>query len=373
MSKRLIVCCDGTGNEINDIESNVLKFSRILSRGSDQITFYDPGVGTISDGGAIGNTLAKTKSVLGLALGIGLDRNILEAYKFLVDNYEDGDEIYLFGFSRGGYTVRVLAGFLHLVGLLDPHQKHLCEFAFRTYRKGHQNKDYDPIKRYHEILGTRRISIRFMGCWDTVASIFVFRLDRLFFPWKEILPFTKSNPSVEAFRHAMAIDEKRRFYRLLKWEEGQQYSWHSHNEQVTHKPQDVKQLWFSGVHSDVGGGYPELENGAAKFALEWMVEESREHNLNFSENLVNANADLHDSINIAWKLLEWLPKWTRYKEWPKRKSIGCLYLPRSEPRVIQENAQIHPSVYARRNYSNETGESYEPENLKQARLWPKPE
>ncbi len=110
MPKSIIICCDGTGNEIKENESNVLKFYRLLLKNKKQVVFYDPGVGTISNSGAWSTFKSKSKGVLGLVTGFGLDKNVLDAYRFLIRNYEDGDDIYLFGFSRGAYTVRVLAG-----------------------------------------------------------------------------------------------------------------------------------------------------------------------------------------------------------------------------------------------------------------------
>ena len=118
MPRRIVICCDGTGNEIKQNESNVLKFYRVLKESDDQIGFYDPGVGTISNSGAWARWKNKAKGVFGLATGYGLDGNVLDAYRFLLRHYEDGDQIYLLGFSRGAHTVRVLAGFINMVGLL---------------------------------------------------------------------------------------------------------------------------------------------------------------------------------------------------------------------------------------------------------------
>ena len=126
--RRLIVCCDGTGNEIKENQSNVLKFYRCLKKDiPEQIAFYDTGIGTISNSGAWAAFKNKAKGVFGLATGYGLDDNILDAYRFLIEHHQDGDEIYLFGFSRGAYTVRVLAGLINLVGIPHNNQRHLAE------------------------------------------------------------------------------------------------------------------------------------------------------------------------------------------------------------------------------------------------------
>ena len=120
MPKSIVVCCDGTGNEIKEHQSNVLKFYRILEKDENQVVYYDPGVGTISNSGAWAVFKNKAKGVFGLITGYGLDDNVLEAYRFIIKHYQDGDRIYLFGFSRGAYTIRVLAGFMRLIGLSIP-------------------------------------------------------------------------------------------------------------------------------------------------------------------------------------------------------------------------------------------------------------
>ncbi len=120
MARKLIVCLDGTGNEIGPNISNVLKLYRMIERGPGQLVYYDPGVGTIGQPNWWSQLKEKIRSVLGLVLGLGLDDNILDAYSWLCRNYAPGDEIFLFGFSRGAYTARVLAGFTYLIGLLRP-------------------------------------------------------------------------------------------------------------------------------------------------------------------------------------------------------------------------------------------------------------
>lgn len=122
--KNVVVCCDGTGNEISENISNVLKLYRTVRKTGktepQQVVFYDPGVGTLARPNPWTKLKQDTVTVLGLAAGYGLDENVLRAYTFLINHYEDGDDIFLFGFSRGAYTVRVLAGLIHKVGLLSP-------------------------------------------------------------------------------------------------------------------------------------------------------------------------------------------------------------------------------------------------------------
>ncbi len=135
--RNIVICCDGTGNEINENISNVLKLYRCLRKTAKtqprQLVFYDPGVGTLAQPDTWHRIKADIDLVLGLATGYGLDDNVLAAYAFLVTHYEPGDQIYLFGFSRGAYTVRVLAGLIHKVGLISPLQVNLAGSGLTAY------------------------------------------------------------------------------------------------------------------------------------------------------------------------------------------------------------------------------------------------
>ena len=133
--KNVVICCDGTGNEISENISNVLKFYRCLRKTPKtepfQAVFYDPGVGTLGRPDPWRKLKQDFIAILGLATGYGLDDNVLAAYEFLIRNYEEGDHIYLFGFSRGAYTVRVLAGLIHKIGLISPQQSNSQAQALR--------------------------------------------------------------------------------------------------------------------------------------------------------------------------------------------------------------------------------------------------
>lgn len=381
MPKNIIICCDGTGNEIKENQSNVLKFFRVLKKSDTQIAYYDPGVGTIGNSDPWSRFKHKAKGVFGLVTGYGLDENVLDAYKFLIRNYQPDDKIYLLGFSRGAYTVRVLAGFINMTGLLAPEQENLSQYALTAYKQASEKDDFQIAWRFQEVTAARRVTIRFMGCWDTVGSVIVPRPDRFYLPSLEELPFTRKNSCVQVFRQALAIDERRRMFRITRWEEPQLFKFNPFVKDADASPQDIKQRWFSGVHSDIGGGYPEAQSGAAKLPLRWMVEQAREHDVVFRERMVDrlvcgnnpknssrnyvtpdANADLHDSMNFAWRILEWLPKRAKRKEWPARRSFAGFYLPRSEPRIIEQNATIDASVRDRAQYTS-GGEPYFPENL----------
>jgi len=377
MAKNIVICCDGTGNEIEEDLSNVLKLFRLVSKNENQLVFYDPGIGTIGSSDPWSRLKSNALGVLGLITGYGLDENVLDAYKFLLENYENGDRIYLFGFSRGAYTIRVLAGFLRLIGLLQHPQRNLCDYALTAYKKAAEKDDFQIAWRFERVASTRRVPIKFMGVWDTVSSVIVPRPDRLYLPSLQELPYTKTNSYVEVFRQAIAIDERRRMFRINRWTEPQPFKPNPFDS-GSGAPQDIKQVWFAGVHSDVGGGYPEAESGLAKFPLQWMIDEAVVHGLEISTTMYNHlvlgharkggsrsyvepdfKAKLHNSMSWGWRLLEVIPKRKSRREWPRRTALLGWYLPFGEPRLVEDGALIHQSVFDRVN----ADKTYRPVNL----------
>ncbi|MBX3521603.1 MAG: DUF2235 domain-containing protein [Xanthobacteraceae bacterium] len=390
--KRLAVLCDGTGNEISENISNVLKLYRVLRKTEKteprQLVYYDSGVGTLAQPNPWRRLLQDAQSVFGLATGYGLDENVLDAYKFLAKNYQEDDEIYLFGFSRGAHTVRVLAALIHKVGLLSIEQCNLCGAALTAYKQfgvDLEQKDGsdtssrdDKAAQFARIASTRWPTIKFLGVWDTVASVITPRPDRLYIPSLQSLAFTLENPSVENFRQAIAIDERRRMFRLEPWKEGQEFHTNRFSKTNNSKKQNCIQVWFAGVHADIGGGYPENESAMSKYPLLWMIEEAQKSGLDVNTATVNqlawgiprkgspfeyvapsVNGDLHDSMNLVWRALEILPKNAKYREWPTRDISLGFYWPLCEPRAIAEGALIHESVFLRMS----AVESYRPKNL----------
>jgi uncharacterized protein (DUF2235 family) len=282
--KNIAVCCDGTGNEISENISNVLKLYRMLRKTGrtepPQVVFYDPGVGTLARPDPWTKLRQDAVTILGLATGYGLDDNVLTAYRFLIDAYEEGDQIFLFGFSRGAYTVRVLAGLIHRVGLLAPQQRNLAGAALTAYKQlracdrqedfesdigqeadegdeaeppAPKTKD-DRASQFARIVSARWPTIRFMGVWDTVASVIVPRPDRYYAFSLQTLASTRLNPSVRVFRQAIAIDERRRMFRLDPWTTPQNFMHNRFSRTNNSEPQDILQVWFAGVHADIGGG-----------------------------------------------------------------------------------------------------------------------
>jgi uncharacterized protein (DUF2235 family) len=369
MTKNIVVCCDGTGNQIERNLSSVLKLFRMCRKNEEQRVYYGAGIGTIGSSDAWARARQNAKSVFGLATGYGLDDDILGAYGYICQHYVAGDNIFLFGFSRGAYTVRIVAGIVHLIGLLPPDQLNVASYALRCYKQASEQNDFSIAWQFSKVTGGRTVPIRFLGVWDTVASVIVPRRDRLV-PQLLTLPYTRTNPSVETFRHAMAIDERRRMFRLNKWAQPQDFIANPFARSPQPVPQDIKQVWFAGVHADVGGGYPEEESGLSKFPLDWMVQEAVEKGLKVnaavrrhiglgrarigSKTLFvkpEATAALHSSLSWGWQPLEWLPKSARWREWPRRTFLG-FYLPHGEPRLIQREGVrpvLHQSVVDRWN------------------------
>ena len=348
MPKNIIICCDGTGNEFGRSNSNVVKLYGIVDRiPNHQIAYYDPGVGTTKSPGIGLSIKANARKLLGLVTGYGLYDNVYEAYSYLMENYEDGDKVFLFGFSRGAYTVRVLAGFLFFTGLLEKGCQNLIPYAFNIYSQ--KKPDFDKGFRFKARF-SRTCKIEFMGIWDTVSSVGYFGNWRTF-------PYTANNKLIKTIRHAIAIDERRAYYT--------QNNLGSKNADV----QDIKEVWFPGVHSDVGGSYPEEESGLAKIPLQWMLNEAFNHGLivDFKRYMrvvlgdggkyvePNPLGKLHKSLRSFWYTAEIIPK-SVYDYDNDKKSI---IIPFGKRRTIVEDSFIHESVFQRLKGDS----TYKPKNL----------
>lgn len=384
-----MICCDGTGNGVGDGTTNVLKLFRILAKHTDQRVFYSPGVGTVGYENAWQRSKQRALGVFGLMTGYGLDQDVLAAYRFLSATYEPGDRIWLFGFSRGAYAVRVLAALTEVVGLMPSDQLNLAGHAFSAYKRAsvesrrRASNASDPIPEvlqaaweFGTITGTRPVRIEFMGVWDTVASVIVPRAGT-FLPAIQTLRYTRRNRSVKAFRQAIAIDEKRRMFRLNRWIEPQPFR-PDPFDAASEIPQDIKQVWFAGVHADVGGGYGDAEPTSSRFSMRWMADEAYLKGLDMDRELLdllapdwksgpetisgesgNRLGSIHNSMTGLWPILEFVPRDERWREWPARRSFLGRYLPRSEPRVLPAGALVHWSALKRVSDVS----AYRPENL----------
>ncbi|MEV6850661.1 DUF2235 domain-containing protein [Actinoplanes sp. NPDC051411] len=259
--KNIVICLDGTGNEVKARgATNVLKIVELLAPidPARQTVYYDPGVGTFAAPSAW-SLAARRLSVLGgLALGHGIRQNLGEAYGYLMRTWQPGDQVFVFGFSRGAYTARALCGMLYRVGLLRPGSDNLIPYAVRVYAR-QPGKDSDlrrtegwrRMDRFAGALSIRpdgrslAFPIRYLGLFDTVKATHVIGRD---IHW----PYTTKLPNVRTIRHAVSIDEKRRPYRESLIPRGDE-------------------TWFAGVHSDIGGGFddgPEL----GRITMRWVMD-----------------------------------------------------------------------------------------------------
>lgn len=268
MAKNVVLCLDGTGNQIKAKgNTNVVKLYEMLdlSDPSRQVAFYDPGVGTFSAPGAWTPLSRKLTKVLGLAFGYGIKVNLVEAYTFLIGNYSPGDRVFIFGFSRGAFTARGLAGLSHRAGLMRPGAENMVPYLVRSYTKGDEwsNDDWDKVDRFastfsHEIDGSLSMPIHYLGLWDSVKALGYLRGDP---KW----PYTRKLPNARTIRHAVSIDERRRPYREYLVQSGDQ--------------SDLREAWFAGVHSDVGGGFREEPHLLSDISLKWMTDGALDNDL----------------------------------------------------------------------------------------------
>ncbi|WP_421998788.1 DUF2235 domain-containing protein [Reyranella sp.] len=351
MARNIVLCCDGTANEFARDRTNVVKlFHALVHDPDEQATFYHPGVGTMEAVGAVTTTGRKVTKLLGLAIGYGLETDIRDAYVFLMNHFREGDRVFLFGFSRGAYTVRCVSSLLHMYGLIRAGNEPLVPYAIRMMMaitslrerkraKGEIDAYFDLAREFKDHFGGPRCRPHFVGVWDTVSSV----------GWIENplrLPYTADNPDIAIGRHAVALDERRAFFRTNLWRPSPDGG-----------PSDLKQVWFPGVHCDVGGGYPEAESGLSKGALKWMLDEARAADLRVDagrEALVlgqagggyvapDAKARMHDSLTPPWWPVEFLPKRHYNNKLKKEERRMNLF----RYRTIPPGATIHPSAYER--------------------------
>ncbi len=286
MGKNVIVCCDGTSQQFEENKANPLRFHYCLDNGGGQVAFYDPGVGTFdpndtdTTGGWIGEvTSAVSKKIAGAALGYGIVRNIADAYRYLMQVYDDGDAVFLIGFSRGAFTAEAVAGLLNKCGLLEHHNDNLVPYALRIYL----DKDNARVAAEFKRTMARPCTPEMLGVWDTVKSLGGNHADDFFYRGKR--------PNSRYGYHALAIDERREDFAPCRWGDEQD--------------ERHVEIWFPGAHSDVGGGYS--DDGLANGALRWMIAKAQQHGVAFhDERIAEFEPDptdtLHDSHSGLWKV-----------------------------------------------------------------------
>jgi uncharacterized protein (DUF2235 family) len=264
MAKRLVMCCDGTWNTADQAcPTNVTKLALGLAErsadGREQRVFYHRGVGT-----------RRRDRLSGGAFGLGLSANVQATYRFVVENYEPGDELFLFGFSRGAFTARSTAGFLRNAGILKRQFEDRIPAAYALYRDRTKHPAGIEAQLFRRSF-SHESRIRCIGVWDTVGALGVPLtgiplVDAVNKRWQ--FHDTTLSTTVDAAFQALAIDERRRPFEPTLWQQ-----------QPDAGDQRLEQVWFAGVHSDVGGGYP--EGGLADITLLWMVSRAESCGLAF--------------------------------------------------------------------------------------------
>lgn len=320
MSKRIAFCADGTWDDTAN-NTNVLKLFNALPNTSYQIALYDTGVG------ADGNPIERLR---GGAFGTGLFQKIKDGYTKISNVYDSGDELFLFGFSRGAYTARSLAGMIAICGLpTKPFDDKLTEAAFQAYRNKDRRDAILANLAQYELYDAK---ITMLGVWDTVGSLgipaIVGGVDPLFYGFLD----TSLHPDVVNAFHALAIDERRREFPPTLW---------------TSEPapgQVMRQVWFCGAHGDVGGGYTKdnSDDGTtlSDITLGWMIRNAVTLGL---EVVPAATAQYVNGLRAKYALDQLHESWSPLWGVPKQRSIAvnsCL----SDSVVVRcQNAAYHPA------------------------------
>jgi len=332
MPKNIVIFSDGTGQDGGQgANTNIYKiFNMIESRTSKQVSYYDRGLGT------------GVFKAMGSIAGFGISKNIKDCYSFIFEHYEAGDKIYLLGFSRGAATMRSLSNFIHHFGVMPKSRPELISKAYKIYKiKNKEKRDrkaQEFISRHH----TMWTKIEYIGCFDTVAA--------LGFPYKSLSSLINNIPLFQHKFHdfklsqavsnayqALAIDDERKTFLPILWDSD------------VLDGQKVKQVWFCGMHTDVGGGYEKED--LSDIPLKWMLDTAKKHGLKiYSKNKVvikgDVNGKMHDSRG------SFLSKVYRKKQrfWGTERSDAPI---------------VHSSVLERtKNQQNEAEPDYKPWILK---------
>ena len=356
--KRLVLFCDGTWQSLGaDRRTNVaqaaMAVDRMDARGVHQVTYYDDGVGATDQG--------LTRFLVG-ATGRGLDNRILSAYRFLTLNYEQGDEIYLFGFSRGAYTVRSLTGLIRTCGVLRREYAHREREAMSLYRRrvtidehGQavevKDRDFREAIEFREAYSRAwpasapaaspndpraHLTVRYVGVWDTVGSLGVPEI--WFSRRKHAFHDLRLGRWVQSARHAVALDEKRKAFDAALWSN---VGPRADNDRHPH----AQQVWFAGDHGGVGGG--DAREGLSNIPLVWLIEGAAEQGLSFKSAILERFRLAMDPIvpHVRRFSLGGLPTYLRGSRW------------RAGP---ADWSEVHPSALKRWT----TSPKYRPEPLK---------
>jgi uncharacterized protein (DUF2235 family) len=352
--KRLVICCDGTWGTPDQFDefhtpvpTNVTKLAQAVAstdaRDVEQRMFYNPGVGT----GALDH-------LVGGAFGVGLSQKIKDAYMFVVDTFAPDDELFLFGFSRGAYTARSLAGLIRNSGILRRQYASRLEDAYELYRdRSNATHPRSTEARLFRATYSHQPRIKFIGVWDTVGALGIPDLptpagirDR----WK--FHDVELSTTVDFAFHAVALDEERKPFEPTLWDQ----------QDNAPKEQVLEQLWFSGTHGNVGGGGNDA--GLSDIALLWMVTKARACGLSVNLNELNPTlapnpeGGLQDSMTLPYRVLG------------RFVGDGTRYLPQSRPRKDPKPNQgrymrTNEVVASTAKYRFDHVREYQPRNLRE--------
>ncbi|KAF8323257.1 hypothetical protein DL93DRAFT_2070873, partial [Clavulina sp. PMI_390] len=304
-AKNIVLCLDGTGKAFSDRNTNVMKIFECLVKNEPdkQVVYYQTGVGTSSEQSVFTPITTTLANWADLTIGWYLDAHVIDAYKFVQNNYTEGDRICVFGYSRGAYTARALCGFLHAIGVLPKWNTQQVDYAYQIWKSGDQ-----LACAYYKGMMASDVDIEFLGCFDTVASV------GALIP--RVLPFSTHNGKTRVFRHALSLDEYRSKFRQETWHYSlptktfslQDWIWDTATypmryigkwmaseeekgteefyqeirkiiqaaEELSIRPVDIREVWFAGGHGDVGGGpTPDFYSfSLANITLRWMMKEA---------------------------------------------------------------------------------------------------
>jgi uncharacterized protein (DUF2235 family) len=298
--KRIVICADGTWNLRDQVEedsgkrrpTNVTKVARAIrprdDRGVDQVVFYHDGIGT----------RGPLDRLTGGAFGRGMEDNVRNLYRAIAYNYLPGDELFFFGFSRGAFAVRTLAGFMNRVGLLEKDDDYFVPEIYGCYESNQGPGTEAWEKAFRRVKHASACpDIKFIGVWDTVGALGAPGVVGKLASWlrgnKYAYHDVGLHATIQNAYHALAIDERRKPFKPALWERPE------------HWTGNLEQAWFPGVHSDVGGGY--YPDGLANEALHWLVGKAEALDLAFDERYLAPfrpcfNSKRHESMSLKYRL-----------------------------------------------------------------------
>jgi uncharacterized protein (DUF2235 family) len=325
VAKNIVLCLDGTNNKVRSASNtNVVRLYHLLDLEdpTKQVGYYSPGVGTFSSPAAWSAPARALSRWAGLGFGVGLRQNLGAAYTYLMSVYEPDDKIFVLGFSRGAYTARALTGMLEVFGIMRHGAENLVPFAVAEFTRetGEGERDWRVLREYARIFGGRldvdrrdHAPVHFVGLWDTVKAAGTLRGQ---LRW----PFTRQLPHAYTVRHAVALDEWRSKY--VEYLVTPPTPTH-----LIPVDQDLVEVWFAGVHSDVGGTYPDGVP-ISDIPLKWLVDEARASGLRVHKRRYNEICGIDPSVALG----------------PPHRNAGWWRLLGTRRRKPPEGALVHASV-----------------------------